>query len=215
MKPEDDLYQRIWSKKSSGGSESVDPGSRVDIALKLLERGDRFLDIGCGKGTLCRLVKGSYTDIYGVDISQNALNIAKTYNIKTKKINLNEEKLPFEDGYFDSIACLDIIEHIFDPIGLVNEIERVLRSGGTLVISAPNIRYWRHLFILIIKGRFPSTSDETEHYDGGHLHYFTYKDLEQILINCRFDVVQRMGVFGSDIFKEILSPGIVIKAIRR
>lgn len=83
------------------------------------------------------------------------------------------------------------------------------------MISAPNIRYWQHIFSLVIKGRFPRTSDDTEHYDGGHLHYFTYNDIEQILNNCGFNVIERRGVFGRDFLKEILSPGIVIKAVKR
>jgi len=79
------------------------------------------------------------------------------------------------------------------------------------VISAPNIRYWGHLFSLIIKGRFPKTSNDTEHWDGGHLRYFTFKDIEELLKEYGFRIVMRRGVFGRDIFKEFLSTGIVIK----
>lgn len=214
MDVEEELYQRIWANQNSDGSINVDPGSRVALALKLLDSGDRFLDIGCGAGTLCHAVKDRFKDIYGVDISENALDIAKKYCTNTSKVNLNVERLPFEDGYFDAVACLDVIEHLFDPVCLLEEIGRVLKNDGVLVISAPNIRYWRHLSSLVIKGRFPKTSSDSRHYDGGHLHYFTFKDLDEMLKYHGFSTVKRRGVFGRDMFMEILSPGIVIKSVK-
>lgn len=83
------------------------------------------------------------------------------------------------------------------------------------MISTPNIRYLRHLFSLIVKGRFPETSGDTEHWDGGHLHYFTYKDIEELLKSFVFKIVMRKGVFGMDFLKGFLSTGIVIKARKK
>jgi methionine biosynthesis protein MetW len=214
MKAEEKLYQLIWENRSSDVPICLDKGSRSDVALELLDVGTRLLDVGCGAGTLCYFAKEKYEDVYGIDISENALNMAKRYNIKISKVNLNEEKLPFEDGYFDAITCLDVIEHVFEPIDLITEINRVLRIGGILVISSPNIRYWQHLFSLVISGKFPKTSYNKEHYDGGHLHYFTYNDIGSILKSCGFHVIKKCGVFNRNIFKEFSSPGIVIKAIK-
>ncbi|MDD2665851.1 MAG: class I SAM-dependent methyltransferase [Methanocellales archaeon] len=213
MNIEEKLYERIWQSEGNGRAK-IDKDSRVDVALKLIEKGDRILDIGCGDGTLGYFAKNNYREVYGVDISDNALEIAKKRGVITKKVNLNDENLPFKDNYFDAITCLDVIEHVFEPIVLIKEIYRVLIEGGLVVISTPNVRYWHHLFDLVIKGKFPKTSNNTEHYDGGHLHYFTYKDIETLLKINNFKIVMKAGVFGKETLKEFLSTGIVIKAKR-
>jgi len=178
---------------------------------ELLDKGERLLDIGCGDGTLGHFAKNKYKEVYGIDISEEALRIAEKRGIIVKKVNLNEEKLPFENEYFDAVTCLDVIEHVFEPRDLIKEINRVLKRGGILIISTPNIRYWRHIFSLTVKGRFPKTSGDTEHWDGGHLHYFTYKDIELLLSEHGFEVLVKRGVFEREFLKEFLSPGIIIK----
>ena len=201
MRVEEKLYQKIWKNKKLNEEPRIEKGSRVDIALKLLDKGERLLDIGCGDGTLGYFAKNKYKEVYGIDISKEALKIAKKRGIIVEKVNLNEEKLPFENEYFDAVTCLDVIEHVFEPRDLIKEINRVLKRGGSLVISTPNIRYWRHLFSLIVKGRFPKTSDDTEHWDGGHLHCFTYKDIELLLSEHGFEVLVKGGVFGREFLK--------------
>lgn len=130
MKVEEILYQRIWKNKKSNEEPRIDKGSRVDVALKLLDKGDKLLDIGCGDGTLGYFAKNKYKEVYGIDISENALKIAERRGLIAKKVNLNDEKLPFLDNYFDAVTCLDVIEHVFDPRYLIKEIHRVLRVGG-------------------------------------------------------------------------------------
>jgi len=215
MKAEERLYQRIWENKGLNEEPEIEKGSRVDVALKLLDKGDRLLDIGCGDGTLGYFAKNKYEEVYGVDISEKALKIAEKRGIIIRRVNLNEEKLPFKNDYFDAITCLDVIEHVFEPRELVKEISRVLKISGVLIISAPNIRYLPHLFSLIVNGRFPKTSDDTEHWDGGHLHYFTFKDIEDVFKECGFKIIMKKGVFGRNMFKEFLSAGLVIKARKR
>jgi len=211
MKPEEKLYEKIWTRQVPSRPE-VDRGSRAHVALTLLEKGDKLLDVGCGDGTVGYFSKNNYKFIYGIDVSETALKIAEQRSIITKKININDETFPFEDNYFDAVICLDVIEHVFEPVDLIKEISRVLKKEGILVISTPNIRYWHHLFDIVCKGKFPKTSNDTGYYDGGHLHYFTYKDIQNILETEGFKIVKKSGVFGRDHFKEFLSPGVVFKA---
>jgi len=130
MKVEEKLYETIWENKASNEEPRIDEGSRVDIALKLLDKGDRLLDIGCGNGTLCYFARSKYSEVCGVDISKTALKIAERRGMKTEKVDLNGEELPFPSNYFDAITCLDVIEHIFEPRDLIKEINRVLKRGG-------------------------------------------------------------------------------------
>ena len=104
------------------------------------------------------------------------------------------------------------IEHVFDPVNLLNEINRVLVTRGELVISTPNTRYWKHIVRLLCFGMAPQTSGDREGYDGGHIHYFTFRDMCNLLNDCGFNVVEKRGTFGRNNLKEFLSTGIVIKA---
>jgi len=213
MISEEQLYQKIWKNKNHNKNNIyVEKGSRMDIASKIIEGGEKLLDIGCGDGTFGALVNEKYKEIYGIDISSSALKIAEKRGIKTIKVNLNEENIPVPNKYFDTVICLDVIEHIFDTIHLLKEINRILVDDGILVISTPNIRYYKHIFTLLFFGRFPRTSGDLEGYDGGHIHYFTYKDICNLLKNMKFEILEKHGVFGRNFFKELLSTGIIIKA---
>lgn len=207
---EESLYQKIWDKYQF--NTSVEKDSRVDVASRLIERGTRFLDIGCGDGLLCHLVKDKYEQVYGIDISPRAVEIAKSRGINAERVNLNTDALPFEDNYFDTVVCLDVIEHVFDPVRLLAEINRVLKTGGTSIVSAPNIRTFGRIATLLFLGRFPGTSDDKQGYDGGHLHYFTYSDITNLLNKNGFEVTGKYGVFGKNFLKEFRSAGILIKA---
>ena len=142
-------------------------GERVEVAARHVKKCNRLLDVGCGDGVLSFFLKGKVLRIYGIDKSEGDLKIAKKRGVFTKKIDLERENLPYQDSFFDFVTCLDVIEHIKDPHGLVKEIYRVLKNGGRLIISTPNIRFSDHLVTLIFRGHFPTTSEDKTAYDGG------------------------------------------------
>lgn len=189
----EDVYQAIWRRKNN--SEGAIPsGSRMDVALKLISSGDSALDIGCGDGTFAAALASRFAHVSGVDISSEAVEAAKRRGIDAEQVNMDVEPLPFADGAFDTVTCLDVLEHVFDPRISALEIARVCKPGATLIITTPNMRYWRHIRS-IIAGKFPRTSMDEEAYDGGHLHYYTAANLIA-LISPWFDVAQVKGVPG-------------------
>jgi 2-polyprenyl-6-hydroxyphenyl methylase/3-demethylubiquinone-9 3-methyltransferase len=164
------------------------------VTARLVTGGERLLDVGCGDGALTVLVKDKYRKVYGVDISAEAIARAKERGVEAVRVNLNSETLPFEAGYFDTVSCLDVIEHVFDPRVLIREIYRVLRPGGEGFLSTPNIRFLRFLQSIILAGRFPKTSGDSTLYDGGHIHFFTFKDIELLLQGAGFRVSAKYGL---------------------
>jgi methionine biosynthesis protein MetW len=187
-------YAEVWGRKSI--TDYV-PGSnlRVEAAANILHPGQRLLDVGCGDGTLGMLVRNRFEEIYGVDISDKAIEVAQRRGIKAYKVNLNVEALPFEDNYFDSITCLATLQFIYDINTMLREFNRVLKPDGELVLTVPNMRaYWR-IFKLVVLGYFPRTSLDPEGYDGGTLHYFCYRNLKDLLEKSGFKVMMRRGIF--------------------
>ena len=156
-------------------------GSRGDVAAKLALEGKRLLDVGCGSGSFVYLAKDKYEDLYGIDISKYRLVEARKLGIKTCRIDLDVDTIPYPNDYFDTVTCLDVLEHLKDPRKVLNEIYRVLKENGQLIVSTPNIRYWWYIYSLAVLGRFPSTSSDTSAYDGGHIHYFTYSDVAKLM----------------------------------
>lgn len=222
------VYEAIWARKRAAGGEIV-AGTRGAVALELIGSGERVLDVGCGAGELGAALATRYAQVYGVDVSAHAVELARQRGLHAMQVNLDNKPLPFEDGMFSAVTCLDVIEHVFDPRVLAREIARVCAPQATVVITTPNLRYWRHI-LSIISGRFPRTSADEEGYDGGHLHYFTARNHSDLLSDW-FTVRKVQGVPGGPrrgigacllrvalpgrVGDELASPGIAICAIRR
>src|SRR5687768_9249956 len=105
--------------------------------------------------------------LHGVELIRGAAQRAASRGVIALVANIDGGRLPYRDRSLDLVTCLDVIEHVLDPRHLIAEIGRVLRPGGHCILATPNIRYWRHLRRLVVAGRFPHTSGDTEGYDGG------------------------------------------------
>lgn len=96
------------------------------------------LDIACGEGYgSASLKRGGANNVIGVDISPEACSHAsKTYGIETRVGNA--EKIPAPNASFDLVVSFETVEHVANPENFLKEIDRVLRSRGTLIISTPD-----------------------------------------------------------------------------
>ena len=159
----------------------------MDAALHELPRGETLLDVGCGSGVLgsVLLARKTYAEVHGLELSEEAVERARARGLITVAFNLHSGEFPYADGTFDAVTCLAVLEHVFDPRPLVGEMARVLKPGGVCIVDTPNIRYAKHVWALVVRGRFPVTSGNEEDrrlaYDGGHLHYFTRRDIVTLL----------------------------------
>lgn len=86
--------------------------------------------------------------VVGIDIQINN-SLPKKY-ISTNKLDLNYEKIPYPDNYFDTIVCGEVIEHLECPTKLIREINRVLKNGGKLILSTPSSIYYLEILSDII-----------------------------------------------------------------
>jgi len=102
-------------------------------------KGKKILEIGCGDGGVVQFLKDE-NEVYGVDISKNALGLLEQQGIKGALIDISKEDLPFKDSEFDVIIILEILEHLKSPQNAIEEIQRVLKKNGKLIISIPNPR---------------------------------------------------------------------------
>lgn len=151
-----------------------------------MKNGARFLDVGCGVGNITEICRMKFNEIYGCDISKNALMKAKERDLSTVCVDLNVDFIPFKDQYFDCITALEAIEHLLNPLSFLKELYRILKPDGQLLITTPNIRYFRNLHKLTFDGIFPHTTTDDFVWGGGHIHYFTTKDITLLLTQVGF-----------------------------
>ena len=221
-------YEHSWSTHGHKHVSMFELGiGRLAAANAIIDGGNRLLDVGCGDGALGALVRDRFNEVHGVDVSEVALARAASQGVRTMRADIDREPLPYGAASFDYVSCLDVIEHVYDPIALLRECHRVTAPGGRLLLTTVNMRYLKFLWQLAVCGRFPRTSGDRTLFDGGHLHYFARKNLNDLLADQGFHVIQQRGIIGTrrlkfliprteqPLIREFLSTGIVIVAERR
>lgn len=97
-----------------------------------------LLDVGCGVGTISLELQKRGLTVTGVDFSEVAIEKAQEAGLNTSVSDVDEDGLKFPDQTFDVVWAGDIVEHVFDPISLLQEACRVMRDDGALLVSIPN-----------------------------------------------------------------------------
>ena len=109
------------------------------------KEGERILDIACGGGELSLKIAEKGCEIYGIDMSENAIKSAKRLAEREKIMCEFEigsaEDLPYPDGYFDKAICSSSLEHFKDDIKALKEMHRVLKPNGTVVLTTDSFTY--------------------------------------------------------------------------
>jgi SAM-dependent methyltransferase len=100
-----------------------------------LHKGQKLLEIGCGRGEFLRAFQQLGLSCYGVDLSEQAFFDLK--DIQVAKLDILNDVLPFEDGSFDVVYHKSLIEHLYSPDHLMKETCRVLKPGGRVIILTP------------------------------------------------------------------------------
>ena len=110
-----------------------------DICRRVTDRRPRILDVGCGTGANL-LMLSQYGDAEGVDISEDALAFCRERGLEKVKLGAGEE-LPYDDGTFDLVTALDVVEHLDDDLAGLREMRRVLRPGGRVLLFVPTFMF--------------------------------------------------------------------------
>ncbi len=103
--------------------------------------------------------------------------------------NSERDPFPYPDGHFDVVLCCEILEHLtVDPSHMLYEIHRVLKPGGHLLLTTPNVLAWRNLWRLAIG---QNTADSYSGYGayGRHNREYTPREVIQLLQTCNFEIL--------------------------
>jgi ubiquinone/menaquinone biosynthesis C-methylase UbiE len=144
-----------------------------------------LLDVGAGIGQFLSMAAGEYSGVFGTEVSGSAVKIAQSrYGITLHRGDLCELALP--SSSFDNITLFHVLEHVHEPLRLIEESYRLLRKGGTLFVAVPNdidsIKHRLHLANL--KPIELKTSGEV------HLSHFTSGSLARLIARSGLSVLQ-------------------------
>ncbi|MFP4058217.1 MAG: class I SAM-dependent methyltransferase [Candidatus Brocadiia bacterium] len=156
-------------------------GTHQAVLQLILERGPcRVLDAPCGPGALAWELARRGCQVWCLDCQPDVLAIEGV----DFQVGDLQRRLDYEDGAFDAAACVDGIEHVENPFHTVREFARVLRPGGRLVLSTPNISAMRsrtRFFLTGFHNKFKRPLDETRPSPRHHISPITFPWLRYIL----------------------------------
>ncbi len=183
-------------------SEAIPRSSRAN---------SKVLDLGCWDGVNALRYIPSGVQMFGAEMSAEAGLKAKLAGFEIAQANLNEP-IPWEDGFFDMVTSNQVIEHVADTDEFVSETFRVLKPGGTAVVSTENMSSWHNISALLfgwqafsltnISFTKPSIGNpiglarnEPQHPEKGwqHIRIFSYRGLKELFEGHGFRDVRVVG----------------------
>ena len=121
------------------GRRKIIAGFVEEICRSVTDRRPRILDVGCGTGANL-IMLSKYGDAEGVDVSEDALAFCRERGLDKVRLGAGEA-LPYEDGTFDLVTALDVVEHMDDDLAGLSEMRRVLRPGGKVLLFVPTFMF--------------------------------------------------------------------------
>ncbi len=146
----------------------------------------RVLDIPCGEGAFIERIAQRGLDLHAADC-QNVLQVP---NAVFQRADMNQP-LPYADDQFDAVVSIDGIEHLEHPFGFVRECARILRAGGSLIVSTPNISSLRSRWRWFLTGfhnKCKSPLDELQPSPSHHLSMISFPQLRYMLHSNGFQI---------------------------
>jgi 2-polyprenyl-3-methyl-5-hydroxy-6-metoxy-1,4-benzoquinol methylase len=151
----------------------------LQLITKYYTLGKRLLDVGCGAGFFLKAAEEIGWEAEGVEISPVASAYAQEIvKVKVMEGKLEDLGLPAEK--FDLVVLIETIEHLMNPLKTLNEINRILKKEGVLIISTPDYKSLSRLFL----GKNWAVLSPEEHFS-----VFTQKTLSRILQKAKFCVL--------------------------
>ena len=136
-----DRAEAIWNWDSPSGRRRAARRSEIFAREGALAPGQRALEVGCGTGIFLQVAARTGASIVALDLSADLLAQARARVASEGKVRLslgNAEQMPFRDGSFDAAYGSSILHHLNIDTALA-EVNRVLRPGGRIVFTEPNI----------------------------------------------------------------------------
>jgi methionine biosynthesis protein MetW len=174
--------------------------SRVDLLLiaEMVTPGTRVLDVGCGDGTLLRLLAEKRgVDGRGIELSQAGVNSCVAQGLAVIQGDADTDLVYYPDLAFDYAILSQTIQTTYSPRDVLKQL---LRIGRRAVVSFPNFGHWRVRAGLMFGGKMPTTDNLPDRwYDTPNIHLCTIKDFLDLCKNvgAKVERAHALNAYGS------------------
>lgn len=184
------FYEKVYTSYSASIDEkSFDQYERNTVLKRLysVSHGKFLLDIGAGNGTVSRFFLSKGYEVHAVEWTK--AGVEKLIEAGVHALQQDIEDIPYHypDNYFDEVFWGDNIEHLFFPEKVAQEIHRILKPGGRLVLSTPNHGWIINRFYYLFMGLPRRTEGHRlPIWEWQHIRYFNGREIRRFLNHCGF-----------------------------
>ncbi|MGO9133164.1 MAG: methionine biosynthesis protein MetW [Methylovirgula sp.] len=171
--PEEDVKSRDAPEVVA----TLSRAARVDLLVvaNMVEPMSRVLDVGCGDGTLLRLLAEERgVDARGIELSQRGVNDCVAKGLSVVQGDADTDLVDYPDNAFDYVILSQTLQATRQPRKVL---EHMLRIGRHAIVSFPNFGHWRIRLQIALRGRMPITENlQYAWYETPNIHFCTIRD---------------------------------------
>jgi len=196
----DSDYEHYWAQREQADRLIKKRKSRIQRRMlsicKEIEDNSSVLDVGCGNGELLSVIHHNRRNckLFGIDISQDAVNRASAKALQVYKLDITKDKLD-DLGPFDYVILSEIIEHLPNPEKVLLDLKKITKKK--IIVTTPNIAFILFRLRMFFWGKFPVT---TVFHIREHLSFWSVKDFVYWAKYLGFKVEKKCGFGGIGIF---------------
>lgn len=203
-----DFYEQPGVPLNSGADRARRQGRMLAAVLQATPPPGLVIDMGCGDGQAggVALAMSPGHRFLGIDWSADAIQQARGRGLSLVRAGVEQASLPLAARVADVVIMSELIEHLVDTDAALDEAWRVLKPGGSLLLSTPNLAAWYNRGLLAVgmqpvfsevslRGVFGRPGSQV----AGHLHMFTRRALTGLLTARGFQPVRVAGARYHDV----------------
>lgn len=185
------------NRNYSYGKNSAAYRDEYQIILDWIPKGSFVIDLGCGDGSLLKLLKAKGISGEGVELSESGITSAKNKGLKVKQGRI-DILLPYKDQFFDFAVCNVTLQMVLYPEILLLEMKRIAKKQ---IVSFPNFAFIFNRLDLLINGRMPRIMiPGYEWYSTGHIHQLSIRDFRDFCKKNNFEILEENHIYPKQIF---------------
>lgn len=150
------------------------------------DRPIRVLEVGCACGATLLEIKNQYknAEIYGIELNENSAKIAECF-ADVRAENIENTKLSYDEEFFDYIIFADVLEHLYDPALVLENMKKYLKKDGCIITSIPNVMHYSVIKELL-SGNW--TYQDSGILDRTHVRFFTLNEVVNLFGNLDYKI---------------------------